>query len=208
METNQLKSESIIAEENSYLKGEKFEKLFAEYMKAELGWEKYVIRSQQKGKYKSRGSQVDIVGERKDDRHRRLYNLGIVLVGLFLIGLVTGISIMELYQLDDGFYIAIVGMVIGIIGVFCIWDSNNFQKENAWVECKNRKTKSTYEDVQKSINELKDYKDSGDKEYKFVQHYFVSASGFVENALKLAQDNNIECFEYEEGHFVPVHYWK
>ncbi|HVT86797.1 MAG TPA: hypothetical protein VHD35_16445 [Chitinophagaceae bacterium] len=52
--------------ETSYAKGENFEKLFAEFMKSDLGWDKYVIRSQQKGKRNSRGSQVDIIGEKHD----------------------------------------------------------------------------------------------------------------------------------------------
>ncbi|HVT86798.1 MAG TPA: hypothetical protein VHD35_16450 [Chitinophagaceae bacterium] len=105
-------------------------------------------------------------------------------------------------------WLIILGLAIGIISVFLAYLSRSRHKENVWVECKNRKTKSTFEDVKKSIDEYNDYKASGDTEYKYIAHYFVSASGFVENALKLANDNNVICYEYKNQTFEKVQYWK
>lgn len=196
--------------ETSYSKGEKFEKLFAEFMKSDLKWDKYIIRSQQKGKANSKGSQVDIIAEKKDDRGRVLHNMALAALLIFI-----GSFIVLLYF----YYNNIIGsddfiswtsgcIVIGVGSIAYSYLSSKFHKENAWVECKNRKTKTVYEDVVKSIAEYKDYKASGDKEYKYVYHYFVSANGFVENALKLAMDNNIICYEYKNEKFEKVTYWK
>lgn len=67
---------------------------------------------------------------------------------------------------------------------------------------------STYDDVKKSIDEFKDYKASGEKEFKYVVHYFVSKNGFIENALKLANDNKLICYEFKNEKFEKVEYWK
>lgn len=194
--------------ENAYYKGANFEILFAEFMKSDLGWDGYAIRSQQKGKANSKGAQVDIIGKRKDDKGRKLYNLFLIFLiiafGLIIISLVLYTdNYLELMQ-----YSALLSIVFALGALFSFLYGRNFYQENAWVECKNRKGKATYEQVQKSIHEYKDYIDSGDKEYKFITRYFVSATGFVDNALKLALDNNIECYEYIEGRFEKVTYWK
>ena len=61
--------------------------------------------------------------------------------------------------------------------------------------------------VRKTIEEKADYVRSGDREYKFEYHYFVSANGFVENALKYAVDNNVICYVKEGNTFKKVGYW-
>lgn len=188
--------------ENSYYKGANFEIRFAEFMKSDLGWDKYVIRSQQKGKANSKGSQVDIIGERFDVRGKRLYNLAIVYLVLMI-----GFCAAGIYMDED--WLAILGVLIGIIAIFISLKSRNLHKENVWVECKNLKGKATIEQIRKSIDEYQDYVATQDKEYKFIEWYFVSASGFVENALKLAMDNGIVCFEYNKSEkFEKVTYWK
>ena len=199
----------ILDTENAYYRGANFEILFGEFLKSDLGWDGDRERVQQKGKSNSKGSQVDIIGFKKDPRYRKLYNLGLLYLiigwGLFLIALLF-------WYLDYSENIVLTCCLSGFIGIigagYCFWDCNHYKQENAWVECKNRKGKATYEQVQKCINEYNDYKDSGDKEFKYVSKYFVSASGFVENALKLALDNKFDCYEYKDGKFEKVTYWK
>ena len=187
--------------ENSYYKGANFEILFADFMKSDLGWSKYVIRSQQKGKKNNKGSQVDVIAERQDNRGIRLQTLGIVYELITIVLFVISI-------IDEIDWLAFVAAGLSIIGLIAVIISRGLHKENAWAECKNRKTKSTYEDVKKSIDEYNDYKESRDNEYKFVVHYFVSANGFVEGALKLASDNGLVCYEYKNGKFEMITYWK
>lgn len=197
--TKNLQDQNTI--ETSYSKGESFEKLFAEFMKERLGWTKYAIRSQQKGKQNSKGSQVDVIAERQDKRGMKLQTLGLFYELATVVLLVIGI-------IDKADWLIYFGAFLSIIGLIAIIISRGLHKENAWVECKNRKAKSTYEDVGKSINEYKDYQASGDKEYKYVVHYFVSANGFVDGALKLASDNGLICYEYKNGKFELITYWK
>ena len=111
--------------------------------------------------------------------------------------------------LFDEMWVAILALIIGMVGFFAALIGRSFYKEYAWVECKNRKGKATYDQVQKCINEYNDYKARKNKEYRYVSKYFASASGFVENALKLAMDNDIICYEYNKNEkFEKVTYWK
>jgi len=193
----------IIETENSHKKGADFEMLFAEFMKSDLKWDGYVIRSQQKGKSNSRGANVDVIGKRKDDRGRKLYNLG-------FISAIIGAALVIFSLIDDTDEIFLWGGMIFLgLGILYIAFSGDLHQEHAWVECKNLKGKATIEQMRKCIEEHKDYVATSDKEYKFVRKYFVSASGFVENALKLAMDNNVTCYEYNKNEkFEEVKYWK
>jgi hypothetical protein len=187
--------------ETSYAKGENFEKQFAEFMKAELGWSGYRIRSQQKGRDRSGGAQIDIIAEKQDKRGKSLQILAFVYCAIMAIGVIVGL----LYEEDA---ILIFAGITGIVAVFVAFISRAYHKENAWVECKNRKSKTTFDQVNKSLREYNDYKATGDKEYKFVNHYYVSANGFVEDALKFAEKNGIICYKYENEKFVLDKYWK
>lgn len=187
--------------ETSYSKGEEFEKLFAEFMKSDLGWDSYRIRSQQRSGQNSKGSQVDIIGKRQDKRGKRLEKLSYVYY-VIAIGVITG------WVLTDEIGLLVLGIIVAAGSIISALISRDKHKENAWVECKNRKTKSTYDDVRKSIDEFNSYKAIGDKEYKYVIHYFVSANGFVDTALKCAYDNGIICYTYKNGNFEIEPYWK
>ncbi len=74
------------------------------------------------------------------------------------------------------------------------------------MECKNLKGKVNINQIEKSIREFNDYTASGNKEYKFKYHYFVSANGYIENALKYAEDKGILCYQKEGDTFKRVFY--
>lgn len=44
--------------------------------------------------------------------------------------------------------------------------------------------------------------------FKYVSKYFVSSTGFVENALKLALKNGFVCYEMKDEKFVKSEYWQ
>lgn len=54
---------------------------------------------------------------------------------------------------------------------------------------------------------VKEYKESKDTKYKFKKFAFVSASGFVDNALELAIDNHIDCYIKENEKFKKIDKW-
>ena len=170
-------------------------------MKSDLGWEGYAIRSNQKGKSNAHGANVDIIAHKPDKRGNKLVTIAYLYLALMaILGLVG-------YYYDE-YWILIVALVTGIGGVVVALISRGMHKQHAWVECKNRKGKATFEQMVKFIYEHKDYVASGDKEYKFETKYFTSAPGFVDSALKLALDNGVECYEYKDGKFKKVTYWK
>lgn len=82
-----------------------------------------------------------------------------------------------------------------------------FYREHAWVECKNQKDRVNYAQMQKMIAEYEAYKASTDREYRFVECYFVAANGFNENALKFAEEKPIRCYIVKNGIFVETDYW-
>ncbi len=198
----------IIETEDANKKGADFEILFAEFMKSDLKWEGYAIRTQQKQKSNNSGVQVDIIAKRTDDRGKKFYKvcLAYLIFGIAMIVIATILYAADFYELCQ--YPAIIGMVFAIGSAVALWLSKKFNQENAWVECKRRKDKATIEQVHKLLYEFNDYIATGDKEYKYVEKYFVSEIGFVDNALKLALDNKIVCYEYKDGKFIKKDYWK
>jgi hypothetical protein len=198
-----------IAEETAVDKGRALENEFAKFMREELNWQKVRVGAHLSGGFNRKGAAIDVLAEKLDDRGVRLKKLGtiyLIFCGvLFLYGILYGINV----DWNDGIgeiciYIA---LPLEVGGLFALILSNKYNKENALVECKNLKSKAHKDHILKSINELDDYKRSGDKEYKFKAHYFVSANGYVENALKIATDNGLICYQKNNGKFERVTYF-
>ena len=102
--------ENLESSETIFEKGIGLEKEFCEYLKTNLGWEKARIRSQMASKFNMRGTNVDIITQRLDDRGRRLKlvsNFYFILSAIaFLLGIYLTID-------DDS-----IGMIIMLVGVF------------------------------------------------------------------------------------------
>lgn len=199
--------ETIENTETSFEKGIGLEKEFCEYLKTDLGWEKARIRSQMASNINMRGINVDIVAERINEKDKRNYIiLGSIYLCIgtfvFLLGLdivneneVLGFSCLA------GFFLMVLFAVL-----FYRMALDNI-KEHAWVECKNRKTKSDIKQIKEVISCLKEYRATENRKYKFVEIYFVSASGFIDNAIELAERSEIRCFVKKDGTFKEVDKW-
>ena len=200
----------INPELTSVEKGNELENEFALFLKEKLGWAHTRTKAHLPGKQNRKGAEIDIIARRLDRtgiEYKKLFRwyIGICSV-FFLSGMYLG------FFTEDNSTSAIICIVSSVAffigGVLFYWFSLDRNTECAWVECKNRKTKTTISHVNKSVCELKDYKASGDKDYRFNTHYFVSANGYMENALKYALENGIICYEKKDGHFVVSQYWK
>ncbi|GEC77585.1 hypothetical protein [Flavobacterium aquatile] len=191
-------------ETTAFAKGLKLEKEFCEFLKTNLGWTSARIRSQMSAKNNMRGTQVDVIAERSDDRGRRITKVAwfyiIIAVSLIFVGIVMDDSDLKTIIL----YLSVSTSFLSLLTIFL---STLFNKEHAWVESKNRKTKTDIRQIQLTISQVNEYKNSGNKEYKFTEVYFVSPSGFIENALKLAEDNNIKCYCKQDGKFIEAKFW-
>lgn len=188
-----------VEEKTSYQKGIDLEMRFCKYLKTEMGFKNARIRAQMKSRMNNRGSNVDIIAERQDHRGKRLYNLGIVYLLLCALVLLYGLFEDET-ALWLGFFLEVLGFVALVI-------SRRYTVEHVWVECKNQKNKVSYSQMQKTIHEYDEYKASNDREFNFVEQYFISSSGFVENALRLAEEKGVQCFVASESKIVEVTYW-
>jgi hypothetical protein len=198
--------EIIEKTETTFEKGIGLEKEFATFLKTDLGWEKTRTRSQMASVFNARGTNVDIIAERIDKRGKILANLGKLYIVVCALFIIIGIYIAT----DDsevGLALIVFGIFLEICGFVALHYSNKLNVENAWVECKNTKVKTTISQVQKTIDEVAHYNATSNKEYKFEQIYFVSANGFIENALKKAIDNKIICYTKDNGIFKKVDYW-
>lgn len=189
-------------EKTTVSKGDSLEKEFGAHMKQNLNWHTVRVGAHLKGKINDKGAKVDIIGGRLDERGQRFKSVGKAYLIICFILIVAGLTIGYSNE-DQDLAMALVwgGAFFEIIGFIAIAISIKLNKENVLVECKNLKGKVNINQIDKSIRELKDYRESGDKEYKFVKHYFVSTSGYMENALKHAQQHGIVCFEKKNGKF-------
>lgn len=204
--TENLQDQNVV--ETSYVKGRKFEELFARFMITDLGWSGYIPREYQKSKINNRGSEVDIIAERKDKKGQQLKEFGwAYLVGCFSLIVIGFFIILEVDE-DAGIGLMIAGVLSEVVAIILLERGKRLHTESAWVECKNRKNKTGLADMKKSIDELKAHNESKDKKRRYVAHYFVSASGFTNEALAYAKDENVICYEYKQEKFEIVTYLK
>lgn len=204
-----MKKEEIEKEEelNTYEKGNGFEHEFALFMKQQLDWSNVRVGAHMAGKQNVKGANIDVIGERLDDKGTAARKVVIAMVTIASLMLMYAI-IWAAEEMDNGglgFLITSFSFLFGSIIFGFV--SAKYNKENAWVECKNLKGKANINHISKTIREIEDYRASGNSEYKFTHHYFASANGFVENALKYAVSHNIICYEKEGNTFKRVGYW-
>ena len=193
--------------QTSYLKGRELEEEFAAHMKKNLGWTSVRVGAHMKGKENSKGASIDVIGECLDERGVKFHRVSMSILTSAIFMVLVGITLL-FEDIDGGSEVLLISIFVSGLAGFFLWQSDVYHKQNAWVECKNLKGKATISMIDKSLREKRDYIASGDKEYKFEYHYFVSASGFVENALKHAVAHGMFCFEKKDGKFVEIKNFK
>lgn len=199
---NNANTELEQSEITSYSKGSDLENEFAQFMKEKLGWENVRVGVHLSGRVHVKGANVDIVGKRLTESGKTLKAIGIVYLIFCVIPFVIG-AITPEYD-----FLVYVGLFLEIVGFIILFAGINRTTEYVLVECKNLKGKATAAHIDKTLREINDYMASGDKQYKFRYHYFVSANGYVETTLKYAQEKGIVCFVKKGDSFEQEFYWK
>ena len=194
---------------NTVEKGYELEKEFAEFMKSDLGYSKYHIHHNVSGLLNKKGTAVDVIAEKPDQKgikykelsHRYyIFSCCFIIAGCFML-ICSFIAI--------GIFTFALGVVGLIITLFVMIHSDKFNVEHGWVECKNLSGKVNINQIEKVLREFRDFSATQDNELKVTRVYFVSKSGFIDNALKFAQFNNVICYQKEpNGKFVIVKYWE
>jgi hypothetical protein len=193
--------------ETTYKKGAKLEEMFAKYMKEELKYDKVRVRAHLPGKDNAKGTEADILARKSDMTKELVEDLKIplaiasVLAGIFgYANLIDDVSIITV--LKGIFPIVLIACIVSfILDQLISW-------EWAWAECKNLKGQTNINQVSKLIREYEDYNKVENKEYNIVKLIFVSANGFIENAIKYAKQKDIDCYQLDNNeNFIESKYW-
>ena len=191
----------------SYEKGKEFEEQFATFMKNELRWDRVRVGAHMTGRNNAKGTSIDVFGERLDAKGLKYKKRGDI--GVIISAILAVFSLVwYLKQWDgNGIWFLIFSLTaFAAVSIFRIL-SGTYNKQNAWVECKNLKGKSNVNHISKMLREYQDFKSSKNEEHKFTHLYFVSANGYMENTLKMAMNNNIICYVKRGNTFQEVNYW-
>jgi len=197
-----------MAKKTTYKKGIELEEKFSQYLKDEMGYTETKIRFQVKQANNSRGANIDIIGRKLSEKGKFLKSLGITYLIIFFLLIVLGIILLSNNIEDWGGGLIFSGVIFEIFGTIAYALGLKYYNTNIWVECKNLKNKVNITQVRKMIDEINAYKNSGDKKYRFKEFAFVSASGFIDNAIELALANNIKCFIINnKNKFQQINEW-
>lgn len=200
-------TETAEQKEVAYEKGLDFEKQFAKFMKRELGWKKVRVGAHMQGKHNAKGTTIDVFAERLDYigvKFNKIANR--LLISAICFAIFSFIWHIEKWG-EHGYWMLFCSLVSLAIVSFSKVISSHFNKQNAWVECKNLKSKVNFNHIHKMLREYNDYRASKNDDHKFTHLYFASANGYVENALKTAVDNKVICYVKKGDTFVEAKYW-
>lgn len=191
----------------SYEKGREFENKFAEFMKNELGWSKVRVGAHMSGHNNAKGTSIDVFGERLDELGIKYKKISTKwMISSAILSLLALIWYLQGWG-NNGIWFFMFGLMsmLGCATFMMLSEANN--KQNAWVECKNLKSRVNINHISKMIREYEDFKASKNQEHRFTHLYFASANGYVENALKTAMDNGIICYTKKGRSFEEIKYW-
>lgn len=196
------------AEGVSYEKGRAFEERFAEFMRYELGWSKVRVGAHMPGSGNAKGTSIDVLGERLDQtgiRYKRMW-IRWIMASLCL---AIGSCVWHIQGWgNNGLWLLIFSLASVFFALIFMLLSDANNKQNAWVECKNLKGKANVNHMAKMLREYNDFRSSRSRDYRFTKVYFASANGYVENALKMAMDSDVTCYQWNGKSFEEVGYWK
>ncbi len=205
--------EEFIMETRSYTRigkanqeqGKLLEEYFSEFMKSDLGYFKADRKISVHSKDNPKGIEVDIIAVKRGRGGAKIIMLSKVMLYLSTafvsVPLILGSQKLSYLQIV---LLTLLGLTMILLSALILNLVDKYATEYAWVECKSSKDKTTYEEVQKVIADLKSHKNSRDKEFDITYKYFVSINGFIPNALSYAQNNDIICYICEEKRFVQV----
>lgn len=184
----------------SQAKGKAFEQKFSIYMMTELKYDSIKRRKSMTGSESIKGSEADIIGVIYDIRGKRLKTAGLMLIGLAILLAICILAKLIHYDFAYFFLLFAVG------GIIYVELSKKLNDKYTWVECKNRKNATDLRTVRDFYNVVQDYNNSKDKKISISKMIFVSASGFVDNALQFAVSKNIDCYKLNDKSFEKIEY--
>lgn len=182
-------------------KGKSFEKQFLAFMKSDLGYGNAKIRGRVKSNIDSKGTQVDIIAEKPNafEKWFKITSLFLICIVPILFHLLASKWTLNTWS---------VVLIIEVVLIISILMSYKYNVKHVWVECKNQKGKVSVDQIHKMIDSCKAYKATKGKQFDFMNMYFVSASGYTDDAYNFARSQRVTCFILNKnGIFEEVTYW-
>ncbi|MDI3287337.1 hypothetical protein [Polyangium sp. 15x6] len=192
-------------------KGEALEREFAAWMVSMLHYTAATQRELINGEVAKRPYEVDVHGERFSRLWYALHIIGgllfILAVAAYLLpdelALVTGAvegTVSTIWPRAAGsgiLMLSIAAFVLAILG-------KKRATTHAWVECKNRKTSVKRADIEKLSGAVQDVRHNARAPWKPDEVIIVSAGGFDDDALSLADTYGFVCYQRSGKWFAPV----
>lgn len=184
----------------SQQKGAEFEIRFAEYMKSELGYHRYRIRKSMPSKYNPSGNQADIIASVLDNRGKLFLLVSII---LWITG--ASLTMLAFYKIVDEFF-ALLGGVLFIGSIVYVLTGLKANYKYTWVECKDRKVKTTVNDIGDLLRKVNENNSSKHKKETIHKMIYVS-NGFIDAGEQFASEHKIDCYKVLADSFIKSQYW-
>jgi hypothetical protein len=187
--------------ESSKEKGSKLEREFANFMKDKLGYDKCLLNQKVKGKISTNEYEVDIIGKKLSEKGENMKNIGTLI--LIAAGIVFLAWLFEFMPISTDIILVLVVASLGAGVILQVAKENEY--DYTWVECKAHKTKIGKDTINILKDKSVDYHKSDDKEFQFTKLILASETGFIMNAIRFANEYNIELYErISENDFKPI----
>lgn len=189
-------------------KGGRFERQFAEHMREQLGFEKVKRNEWCKGSVSDRGYECDIHATDYSQIGLRVYQLGLVVVGVATLAFFMPMEFQWMRDFAAGF--AVSGsadaansglLVLGALAAWAGWMGKRKSTKHVWVECKNRKSTIKRTDINKLVGAAEDVRAlRANAKWVPDELWFASKqSAYDQDALNFAREKGVRCFVWEKG---------
>lgn len=187
--------------------GRQLEEDFARWAKRNRSFDSVEFRMLVNGETAARPYEVDIRASIPQEKYERLWKIAIgggLLSAVAVFGLCADLS----HLLDDTMESLVAGtgfsgsLVALVAFVLLGWYAHGRRSIGVWTECKDLKTRVKRDAVMKLVQCVQDVREA-DADWP-DEVWLVSGSGFDQDALALAEREDIICFERSERGFRQV----
>jgi len=187
--------------------GKEFEMKCADIVRRDWGY-KVVNRSQQASRSNMRGTNVDLIGKKMNQRANFIFVYGIILTFFSAPFLILWlISYLDNWESVNPDFFLFIFFGLAAIGISIMFIGGSNMYDYLWIECKGEKKKTDYNQVNKFVSE-KIASKMNKRKFKANRFVLISKTGFIDNAYDLAIRNGIECYIYDNDKLIKFELYK
>jgi hypothetical protein len=83
-------------------------------------------------------------------------------------------------------------------------ESGEDHTRHVWVECKDRKSSTKRADIMKLTSSVADVRQNDRAPWKPDEVWFASSSRYDQDAIAIAKEHGVRCFQLQHDSFVEV----